>query len=658
VTTSLALIGTALIIASGLLALCVRRAGPDFADRVGVASLCAGALTTLAAALLALAGGGDSLSLEAGFPGGGLRIGLDALSAVFLLPVAVLTAACGAYALAYFPAATHPREAARLRVSFGLASGGMIVVLLARHSLVFLAGWEIMAIAAFFAVTAEDRDAEVRDAGFLYLVSTRASTLCLLALFALHWVATGAFDLVPIRVGAVSPAIQSGLFVLALAGFGLKAGLVPLHYWLPPAHAAAPTHVSALLSGVLIKAGIYGIVRVVSLLPDTPSWWGESLLAIGVVSAVLGVAFALAQHDVKRLLAYHSVENIGIIAIGLGAALIARAAGHWETAALALAGALLHVTNHALFKGLLFLGAGAVIQRTGTRSLDALGGIAKAMPATALCFVVGAVSIVGLPPLNGFVSEFLVYSSLLRVAVAADGGMWLLAALAIPALALVGGLALACFAKVVGSVFLGSPRHPSVTDGADAPAAMLAPMAGLAAACAVIGIAPFAIAPALSAACAVALGKPEAPLAAPFGAISLVALATLAPCALLALALRARLRRTPHETGLTWDCGYAAPSPRMQYSASSFAEPLVRTLAFALLPRARAPQLAAVFPAPGAFHSEVVDAVLDRLLVPAARALADAAGRLRPLQRGSVHAYLLYVWLALFALLAVTGMTG
>ncbi|HTO07526.1 MAG TPA: proton-conducting transporter membrane subunit [Myxococcota bacterium] len=655
-TTWLALIGATLIAASGLLALCVRR-GPQLADRAAAASLAAGAVTALAGSVLALWNGGDSLLFEAGFPGGDLRLGLDALSALFLLPVAVLTAACGTYALAYFPAAAHPREAARLRVSFGLSSGGMILVLLARHSLVFLAGWEIMAIAAFFAVTADDRDAEVRDAGFLYLVSTRASTLCLVALFALHRVATGSFDLVPIGAGAVPPAIQSALFVLALTGFGLKAGLVPLHYWLPPAHAAAPTHVSALLSGVLIKVGIYGIVRVVSLVPDTPPWWGESLLVIGVVSAVLGVAFALAQHDVKRLLAYHSVENIGIIAIGLGAALIARAAGHWQTAALALAGSLLHVANHALFKGLLFLGAGAVVQRTGTRSLDALGGIANAMPVTALLFLVGAVSIVGLPPLNGFVSEFLVYSGLLRVAIAADGGPWLLAALAAPALALVGGLALASFAKVVGSVFLGAPRHASRVEGGDAPGPMLAPMAGLAATCAAIGIAPFALAPALAAACAVALGRPEAPLAAPFGALSLVALATLALCALLALALRARLRRAPLAAGLTWDCGYAAPSARMQYSASSFAEPLVRAFSFALLPRTRAPRLAAVFPGSGAFHSEVVDAVLDRLLVPAARAFADAAGRLRALQRGSVHAYLLYVWLALFALLAVTGMS-
>ena len=657
-TTVLALVGAGLIGSSGLLAACARRAGPKLADRVAVSALGAGALFAVLAALLALANGGDEIAFSAGFPAGEIALGLDALSAVFLLPVAVLTAACGVYSLAYFPAADHPREAARLRIWFGLSSAGLIVVLVARHALVFLAGWEVMAVAAFFAVTAEDRDREVRDAGFLYLVSTRASALCLLALFGLLWAATGSFALTPIRVGLVAPATQSALFLLALLGFGLKAGLVPLHVWLPPAHAAAPTHVSALLSGVLIKSGIYGIVRVASLLPDTRLWWGESLLAVGVVSAVLGVAYALAQHDVKRLLAYHSVENIGIIAIGLGVSLVCRSRGRVDTAALALAGALLHVVNHALFKGLLFLGAGAVIQRAGTRSLDALGGIAAAMPATAIFFLVGAVAIVGLPPLNGFVSELLIYSGLLRVVASAKGEVWTFAALAAPALALVGGLALACFAKVVGAVFLGAPRHPSVSQTDDAPGAMLAPMGALALLCAAIGVFPFAFAPALSAACAVALGTPLARLDAPFAAVSAVAFAALALCGAAALALRARLARAPLAAAGTWDCGYAAPSARMQYSASSFAEPLVRVFSFALLPRVHSPRLTPTFPGPAAFHSDVVDAALERVVVPVVRTFADAAGRLRVLQQGSVHAYLLYVWLALIALLAVTGATG
>ena len=657
-TIVLALVGAGLIGASGFLALSARSGGPKLADRVAVTALTAGASLAALAAVVALSNGDDEFAFSAGFPGGAVGLGLDALSAVFLLPVAVLTAACGVYSLAYFPGIEHPREAPRLRISFGLASAGLIVVLLARHSLVFLAGWEVMAIAAFFAVTAEERDREVRAAGFLYLVSTRASALCLLALFSLLWAATGSLSLTPLPVGIIAPRSQSALFLLALVGFGLKAGLVPLHVWLPPAHAAAPTHVSALLSGVLIKSGIYGIARVVSLLPDARLWWGESLLAIGVLSAVLGVAYALAQHDVKRLLAYHSVENIGIIAIGLGVALMCRSVGRLDTAALALAGALLHVVNHALFKGLLFLGAGAVTQRTRTRSLDALGGIAAAMPATAILFLVGAVAIVGLPPLNGFVSEFLIYSGLLRVVASADGAIWLLAALAAPALALVGGLALACFAKVVGAIFLGASRHRSQPASHDAPAAMLAPMGALALLCVAIGVVPFALAPALAAACAVVLGAPAEPLDAPFAAVSAVALTALALCAGVALALRARLGRAPLEAAATWDCGYVEPNARMQYSASSFAEPLVRVLSFALLPEVHSPRLMPIFPGPAAFHSDVVDAALDRILMPLVRAFAEVAGRLRVLQQGSVHSYLLYVWLALIALLAVTGAIG
>ncbi|HXZ85229.1 MAG TPA: proton-conducting transporter membrane subunit, partial [Myxococcota bacterium] len=452
-TTLLALAGAAAMAASGPLAAAARRAGPERADRLWALVLGAGAGLAALAALLAFASGGDELAAQAPFPLGEVALGLDALSAVFLIAVAALSAACACYALAYYPASRHPDGAARVRSAYGLTSAGLVLLLLARHSLVFLAAWETMAVSSYFAVAAEDREREVREAGFLYLVSTRVSSICLVALFALHWAASGSLLLVPLGAGRIAPPIESALFVLALVGFGVKAGLVPLHVWLPPAHSAAPTHVSALLSGVLIKAGIYGLVRIASLLPEPPLWWGETVLALGVVSAVLGVAYALAQHDLKRLLAYHSVENIGIIAIGLGVALIARAGGRLEIAALALAGALLHVVNHALFKGLLFLAAGAVIQRAHTRSLDALGGLARSMPATALLFLVGAVAIVGLPPLNGFVSELLVYSGLLRMVGSAEGTAWISAALAAPALALTGGLALACFAKAFGSVF-------------------------------------------------------------------------------------------------------------------------------------------------------------------------------------------------------------
>ena len=657
-TTEVALAAVACFGASGLAAACGRDLGPTIADRISAALIAAGAALGALAAGLALAGRGDELVIPSPVFQGSLVFGVDALSALFVLPVVVVTLACSVYSLDYFRAAEHPREAAGLRISFGLASAGLLLVLVARHALVFLAGWEIMAISAFFAVTAKDRDPEVRDAGFLYLVCTRASTLCLLALFALFWTATGSLELVPAPAGRIPVSQQSAIFALALAGFGLKAGLVPLHVWLPPAHAAAPTHVSALLSGVLIKAGIYGLVRVVSLLPDTPLWWGESVLVLGGVSAVFGVAFALAQHDVKRLLAYHSIENIGIIAIGLGLALVARALGRPEIAALALAGALLHVVNHALFKALLFLAAGSVVQATGTRSLDTLGGLAKAMPVTALFFLVGAVAIVGLPPLNGFVSEFLIYSGLLRTVASESGSAWLVSAFVAPALALTGGLALACFVKVFGAVFLGESRTAAARAAREAPTAMLAPVGALAALCALIGLAPFLIVPALAAACAAVGVAPAEVLHAPVAALTRVNVGVLGLCVLAGVGLGTRIARGPRSVAATWDCGYAAPGPRMQYSASSFGELLVRTFAFALWPRVRAPRLATVFPARGAFHSDVPDVVLDRVVSPLSRALARMLNRSRALQQGSIHAYLLYVWLTLVVLLVVTGLSG
>ncbi len=350
---------------------------------------------------------------------------------------------------------------------------------------------------------------------------------------------------------------------------------MPLHSWLPAAHAAAPSHVSALMSGVVIKMGIYGLVRVTGLMAAPPLAWGLAILALGAVAAFFGVVFALAQHDLKRLLAFHSIENVGIILLGLGLALAGRATGRADWVLLGMAGCLFHVWNHALFKSLLFLGAGAVVHATGTRDLERMGGLARRMPTTAALFLVGAVAICGLPPRNGFASELVVYLGLARAAVA-PGTAW--AALAAPLLAATGALAVACFVKVVGVVFLGAPRSAAAEGAHEASRLMLAPMAALAAACALLGLAPGLVAPALERATAVWAGAPLAgqPLAAlvPFGWVSAGALALVAAVALLVLALRplcrrARLRQPELPT---WDCGYAAASPRLQYTASSFAE--------------------------------------------------------------------------------------
>src|SRR5262249_9358993 len=331
------------------------------------------------------------------------------LSAIFLVPVFLISLLGNVYGLDYWKQTAHPENGRKLRLFYGLLTAGMALLVIARNSILFLFGWEIMALSAFFLVTTEDNDTEVRAAGWVYLVATHVATLCLFALFALLRMAGGSFALTPLAEGSVTPALATAIFVLALVGFGLKAGIMPLHIWLPGAHAAAPSHVSAIMSGVLIKMGIYGLVRVTSLLPTPPLEWGTTVLVLGAVSGVLGVAFAIGQHDLKRLLAYHSIENIGIIAMGLGLAMIGRTLSRPDWVLLGLAGVLLHVWNPALFKALLFLSAGSVIHATHSREIDRLGGLAKTMPWTALSFLVGAMAICGLPPLNGFVSEFLIY---------------------------------------------------------------------------------------------------------------------------------------------------------------------------------------------------------------------------------------------------------
>ena len=340
------------------------------------------------------------------------------------------------------------------------------------------------------------------------MITTHTGTLALFALFALLRAATGDY-LFP-GAGSVSAggAAATWIFAAALFGFGMKAGLMPLHVWLPSAHANAPSHVSAFMSGVILKMGIYGLVRTFSFFSGIPLWWGALVLMLGVASGIAGVAFAIGQHDLKRLLAYHSIENIGIITMGIGVALIGRAVGNPALAFFGMAGALLHVVNHATFKSLLFLAAGSVIHASGTREIDEMGGAARRLPWTSGFFLVGAIAICGLPPLNGFVSEFLIYLGLFTAATEGSGASAAFPALAAPALALIGGLAVACFVKVFGVVFLGSPRSPGAGAGDEAGRWMLAPMAVLAAICAAIGLAPQSVAGILAA--AVSASYPDA----------------------------------------------------------------------------------------------------------------------------------------------------
>ena len=651
-TLELLAVASALVALSGLPGL-LFSAGARMAQRIATCCHVLGCALGVAAAVLALAGNTATARIAWPLPGGALTFALDRLSAFFLVPVFVVGGLGSIYGEGYWVEAHHPRNGRKLRLFYGLATAGLALVMVAGDAWSFLVGWEIVSLAAFFLITTDQDDAAALRAGWIYFVSAHAGTLILFAMFALLRDATGAWLLVPSAALGSSPLLRP-ILLLALAGFGLKAGVIPLHVWIPDAHAAAPSHVSALLSGVVLKMGIYGLVRVLTMLPAYPTWLGLALVALGVTSGVLGVILALAQHDLKRLLAYHSIENIGIILIGLGVGVLGMAHDRLDWAVLGFAGGLLHVWNHAAFKALLFHAAGAVIHATGTREIDALGGLFRRMRFTGAAFLLGAVAISGLPPLNGFVSEWLISLASFRALTSANGGVGMLgAAVAAPALALIGALAIACFVKAFSAVFLGTPRGPHATrDVAGASRPMRFSMGALALACAVIGLWPKGAAGIGRRAAEALLGVHAATApSADLGALSGMPLFLLAVIVAVGLVGMALMR--PASLTTTWDCGYASGSPRIQYTASSFAQALVRLFRWAILPEEHRPRLNGPFPAAGPrFDSHAPDPALDRVLLPLFRRGRSLLGLLHVIQAGRIQTYILYIVVTLVVLLA------
>ncbi len=650
----LILLAVAVAALSGLPGILLRRSD-DGGERISAISMVCAACVGLVGAAGGLLGyGGKPLALVWPAVGGG-SVGLDALSAFFLVPVFLIGGLGAVYGLGYWPHCRHPVSGRRLRFFWGMLVAGMALLVVARHAMIFLLGWEIMALSAFFLVTAEGHRIASRQAGWIYLISTHVSVLALFALFAIWRHVTGSFAMTPVAPQTLGQGVTALCMVLVLVGFGLKAGVMPLHFWLPGAHANAPSHVSAIMSGVVIKTGVYGMIRWSALLPDVPVAWGALILLLGALSGVLGVLFALGQHDFKRLLAYHSVENIGIILMGFGVALLGRAMNRPEWVTLGFGACLLHVWNHSLFKPLLFFCAGAVMQVTGTRQMDRLGGLAKRMPWTAAAFLVGAVAICGLPPLNGFVSEWLLYLGLLKGAVGTAGGA-LAALVGVPTLALIGALALACFVKVMGTVFLGAPRTQSAADAREVSRLELVPMAVLVAGCVLIGVFPSAVAFALDAATGCWLqstGATAIPVAqtVSLGVISLLALLLLACVAGIFWRMRIKEVVTAARRSLTWDCGYARPDARMQYTAGSFARTLVLIFRGVLRPADHPPQVTKLFPVPTRAYSHVDDAVLDRVLMPAGRKVEEGFAWFHRFHRGLTQHYVLYVLVILLILM-------
>ncbi len=624
---------------------------------LGPATVVAGCVLATIEAAGVLGGGVVTFHCAWSVPLGSFRLGMDPLSAMFVLPIALVCGLAAIYGGSYLRHFGGRKNLGAAWCFYIFLTASMVLVVTARNAILFLVAWEAMTLASFFLVMFEDEEEQVQRAGWTYLIASHLGTAFLLALFVLlgrH----GSFDFNRL---VASPENADILFLLAIVGFGTKAGFVPLHVWLPEAHPAAPSHVSAVMSGVMIKMGIYGLLRMLTLLGPPPAWWGWLLVVVGATSGILGVLFALAQHDLKRLLAYHSVENIGIIALGLGVGLLGLSHNQPAMAALGFAGGILHVLNHALFKSLLFLGAGAVAHVAGTRDIDRLGGLLKHMPVTGATFLIGAAAISGLPPLNGFLSELLVYLGAFGglTGVGATLAMAVAGLVVIGSLALIGGLATACFTKAFGVIFLGEPRSELAQEAHDPDVFQLGSLVALAVLCVLIGaagpLAPRLLAPAV----ATLLPPGQAAVVADSLAAGQTALAGVCwgSAALLVIVgllvwLRWRLLAGREVTKAgTWDCGYAAPSPRMQYTASSFAQPLADVFRVFLPTKSLLHSPNGLFPDRADFHSDTPDLFRDKLFVPLFTAFRWVAYGLRGLQQGRIQLYVLYIAIVLVVLL-------
>jgi len=644
---------------------------PNWARIVGHGGALLGALGALAFALAGLAGGTMKLDIPELLPIGGAAFGVDRLSAFFVAMTALGAIPAALYAIGYTREYAGRHSLAGMGFAFNVFVAAMVLVPLARNVLTFLVLWELMSLASYFLVITEHEREETLTAGWVYFVMTHAGFAALLLGFLLLTRATGTPSFTEWSAAAARLDLNSRnlIFVLLALGFGSKAGAIPLHVWLPRAHPAAPSHVSALMSGVMIKLGVYGLVRVAfDWLGAGPLWWGSGMLIAGAISGVLGVLYSLVDADLKRLLAYSSVENIGIIMLGLGGAMLFQAHALPGLAALALLAALFHALNHAAFKSLLFMGAGAVLHATHTRNMEELGGLIKRMPQTALFFLVGSLAIAALPPFNGFLSEWLMFQSLLLSFQISAHTINLIFAFGVASLALTSGLAAACFVRAFGITFLALPRCEPAARAREVEWTMRAAMALLALACVVLGIAPALTLTPLEATVFDLMGAHAdvkfnltAVVAdGGFGWIAPLWIAAGLVVFLLAVPLSLRLmgvnrRQRSYET---WGCGRALQTARFEYTATAFANPFKRV--FVLLyrpvkeldiefhPESR------YFVRTIAYYNEGRLIFEDTLYRPFLRMIQALAREARALQSGNVHGYLVYILVALVALLVLT----
>jgi hydrogenase-4 component B len=626
------------------------------------------AVTTisLAAALTHLLGAAppQGIALPLGVPWLGAHLRLDALSAFFLAVIDIGAVGAGLFAIGY---GRHESAPGRVLPFYPAFLAGMTLVVLADDAFTFLLSWEFMSLTSWALVMSHHREPENMRAGYIYLVMASFGTLALLLAFGLLAGPDGHYTFAQMRAAHPSTALGALTLILALVGAGSKAGIVPLHVWLPLAHPAAPSHVSALMSGVMTKVAVYGFVRIIFELAGVAAgWWSIVVLAFAGATAALGVLYALMQHDLKRLLAYHTVENIGIIFIGLGLALAFKAHGLTFAAALAFTAALLHVFNHSLFKSLLFFGAGAVLTATGERDMEHLGGLIHRMPQTSFVFLIGCAAISALPPLNGFVSEWLTFQAILLSPQLPPWGLKLLVPAVGALLALSAALAAACFVKVYGVSFLGRPRTRAAEKAAETDAFSLTAMMLLASLCLIAGILPGLFIDALAPVSAALIGArmPEqigaqwlsiVPIAASRSSydgllvfVFMVMSGGIAAFAIHRLASD-RLRRAP-----AWDCGYPDASPATQYTAMSFAQPIRRVFgSVVFLAREHVDMPPPGSQQPARLTVELHDPIWDFLYRPLAASIGFAAEHLNRLQFLTIRQFLTLVFCTLVVLLLV-----
>jgi hydrogenase-4 component B len=666
----------ALAVRLGSIAMALALAGrPGACRRAAFTGSCLASLLTGALAMNVLATGlplhGELLRHAAS--GFALGFVVDRLSAWFLTVLTLLAIPIALYSVAYLGHGRLERRSAFVGVGFNVLLAAVEMVFVADGVIGFLFAWELMTLVNALLVTTEHERPETRRAAFLYLAMSHVATGCLIGGFLLvaRTASSLSFEHVLAGNALSSGQVRNVAFALFFTGFGVKAGAIPLHVWLPEAHPAAPTSISALMSGVVIKTGIYGMFRVCAFgLGDPPLAWGVLVLACGGLSAILGVLYALMQHDIKRLLAYHSIENIGIILLGLGAGMMALSSGRAELAAVGIAASLFHVLNHALFKGLLFLGAGGVVVATGTRQIEELGGLAKRMPWTALFFLLAAAAISGLPLLNGFVSEWLLFQALLfGFHLSSEALVRFLFPVAGALLALTSALAAACFVKAFGITFLALPRGAGAEKAHESPGLMLVPQALLAAMCLALGLVPgFALA-ILRGVVASLPGVRPAPemvrgwfaIAPGPGHFDHLAPPLLAGAVLLGLALAGvmslaagyTVRRAP-----TWGCG-GELTARTEYTATAFSKPLMMIFRAVYRPTRHVETVGgAHFPREVRYRAEIEPTFERFLYGPLTRGVLGLAERMKVIQAGSLHAYLAYVIVLVLSLVVLLWWRG